>query len=88
MKKYKNLSYDNPEEYKHVPTRTLFYFIDIPHSDSIKNKKNYKNYYMKNNELKIKVNNRKNDFGPSVIYNDYEKFIEIVCDTIKKEKSE
>ena len=88
LKKYKNLSYDNPEEYKHLPTRTLFYFIDIPHSDSIKNKKNYKNYYMKNNELKIKVNNRKNDFGPSVIYNDYEKFIEIVCDTIKKEKSE
>lgn len=84
LKKYIKLSHDNVLEFMHTPTKTLIYLIDMPEIpfEKIKNYDDYKKYYQEN-EIEILESNTKYDFGSSVIYNDYNKFIDKIVHYIK-----
>ena len=79
------MSKDNIEHFFHTPTKTLLFVINIPEiTFKIKDKKEYVEYYLKLNSLKINLS--KNDYGSvsnSVIYNDYEKYIDKIIHYIK-----
>ncbi|PIF01890.1 MAG: hypothetical protein CR965_01160 [Paludibacter sp.] len=84
-KKYLVLSTDNIEHFFHTPTKTLLFIVKLPKIDKeIKSKKDYINYYLKLDKISIKIS--KNDFGDfnsSVIYNDYEQYIEKIVHYIQ-----
>lgn len=83
LAKYIKLSNDNILEFMHTPTKILIYLIDINISiEKIKNFADYKKYYEENN-IEIRENNTKYEFGNVVIYNDYNKFIDKVVHYIK-----
>lgn len=79
-KKYNILSNDNIESYIHTPTKTLLFVISLPwESVLFSNREEYNNYYK--TLSRIKINKSTKDFwnfNSSVIYNDYELFIEKV----------
>ncbi len=77
LTKYINLSNDNIDMYMHTPNKTLIYLIDIPDfSDDITNFSQYINYYQNKKSFTIKEGKEPYAFGNTVIYNNYEKFIE------------
>ncbi|MDR1697775.1 MAG: hypothetical protein LBR37_02515 [Erysipelotrichaceae bacterium] len=83
LKKYKKLSNDNVDIFMHTPNKTFVGVIHLPECGlEITNFTQYKAfYYGKKNE--IAWSNRTYDFGSSVIFNDYEQFIEKVAFFIK-----
>ena len=83
--KYIQLSHDNISEFMHTPNKTLLYLIDIPipEKDKIPNEKMYKKYYKSNNKFTITPHEATYDIGNTIIYNDYEKFIDKVMHYIK-----
>ena len=84
--KYKILSHDNSELTFHTPTKTLLFVAQIPQPpDSIETKEQYKVHYLSQKTINIKptMNFDKNDFGSSVILNDYEGFIKRVYHYVK-----
>lgn len=83
INKYLQLSKDNIDCYYHVPNKTLFYVVHLSSKgNAIKTKKDYNNYYL-SNSFSIENSKLKFSFENSVIYNDYEKFLEKVMYTIK-----
>lgn len=91
VKKYINLSKDNINYYYHTPNKTLLFIIHlpdiVPDNNHIFTHKDYINYYLKLNNINIKLSQAldiySNTFGSSVIYNDYSNFIEKVIHYIK-----
>lgn len=83
--KYIQLSHDNISEFMHTPNKTLLYLIDIPipEKEKIPNEKMYKKYYKLNNKFTITPHEATYDIGNTIIYNDYEKFIDKVMHYIK-----
>ena len=78
--KYIKLSNDNISEYLHSPNKTLLYIIkttNIDLSQSINMKREEWIKFMRNN-LSIQKSSQQFNFGNTIIYNDYEKFIEKV----------
>ena len=80
LEKYIKLSNDNISEYLHSPNKTLLYIIKTTNTDlsqSINMKREEWIKFMRNN-LSIQKSSQQFNFGNTIIYNDYEKFIEKV----------
>lgn len=81
LDKYIKLSNDNISEYLHSPNKTLLYIIKTTNTDlsqSINMKREEWIEFMKNN-LSIQKSSQQFNFGNTIIYNDYEKFINKVA---------
>ena len=85
LSKYLKLSNDNIEEYMHTPTKTLIYLVDIPDISlsKIKNEDDYVSYYTENSDFVVMENSEPYGFGNSVIYNNYNEFIDKVSHYIQ-----
>ena len=72
----------------HIPNKTLLYLVDFPPFDSntIKYKDDYINYY-KNIDIKLTPSLNNYQFGNSIIYNDYEKFINEIINYCKNKNT-
>ncbi len=85
VRKYLILSKDNVERFVHTPIKTLLFVVQLPQiKKEIKNKDEYKNHYLGLKKMKIQLS--KNDYGEfqkSVIFNDYEKYIDKIVHYIK-----
>lgn len=80
--KYIKLSQDNIKQFLHTPDKTLLYVVHIAETtQEIKNKQDYKNYYL-NNDFTIQLSQKQFLFDDAVIFNDYERFIEKVIFSI------
>lgn len=85
LSKYIKLSNDNIQEFMHTPNKTLVYLVDMPDIPlhSVRNNEEYITYYQDNNDFSVMKNTEVYGFGSSVIYNNYEEFIEKICYYIK-----
>jgi len=84
IKKYIILSNDNTSLYMHTPLKMLISLIDIPDhvNYEIKNKADYISHFNRK-DLEFKFSSSSFNFGPNVILNDYESFINKVNYYIK-----
>lgn len=83
LEKYILLSKED-NKYLYVPNGFLFYFVDLPElPDNIASRDSYRDYFLKLGDFKIKANKNIYEFGDLFIYNNYEKFINKVCQAIK-----
>lgn len=84
-KKYLVLSNDNIEQFFHTPTKTLLFVISLPNINTeIKNKNEYVENYKKMKSLTIKTSDIDyGTFNNSLIFNDYETYIEKIIHYIK-----
>lgn len=83
IEKYIEISNDDIGISYHTPNKTLFYLIDLPTiPNTVKNKTEYKEYYINNNDFIITTSENDYDFGELFIYNNYEEFINVLCTAI------
>lgn len=85
LDKYIKLSQDDIDCFYHTPDKTLLCIVHLSpdaESEEIKNKRDYENYYL-NNDFSLTYSAEPFDFGKSVIYNDYKKYIEKITHRIK-----
>lgn len=84
-KKYLILSKDDIQHFFHAPTKTLLFVVNLPDIDTeIKNKKQYVGYYKKLKNLTISSSTIDyGKFNSSVIFNDYEEYIDKIVHYIK-----
>lgn len=85
LKKYIKLSNDNIETFLHTPNKTLVFIVHIQDKNApakICDKQSYEEYYLQN-DFDMTVSALKFDFGNTIVYNDYEKFIDKVVHAIK-----
>lgn len=83
VEKYIVLSNDNIDKYYHTPNKTLIYIIHIPDCpEEIDTKDKYLDFYKQNFTIEL-TNKGYKTFGNSVIFNDYQTFINKVYHTIK-----
>lgn len=83
--KYLKLSQDNPKNYLHTPDKTLLMVVALPKMDltQVKNRVDYKHAYF---GVDVKLSNKiANDFGSTVILNDYDTFMNKISHRIKAE---
>jgi hypothetical protein len=84
-KKYLILSKDDIQHFFHAPTKTLLFVVNLPDINTeIKNKKEYVEYYK--NLKNLKISSSTIDYGKfnsSVIFNDYEEYIDKIVHYIK-----
>ena len=80
IEKYLHLSSDNIESFFHTPTKTLLYLVDFPKmKNNPHNSKEYNNFYLNEKDLNVKeATIQYSPFESTVIYNDYEQFVEKV----------
>lgn len=78
LDKYIKLSDDNTEIYMHTPTKTLLYLVDIPlfNGKKVETREEYKKYYTDLKGFSVTLCKEKYDFKSSIVYNDYENFID------------
>ena len=85
LKKYIKLSNDDIENFLHTPNKTLVFIVHIKEMNTgatILSKQEYEQFYLHNNfEMAISALNF--DFGNTIVYNDYDKFIQKVVYAIK-----
>ena len=80
--KYITLSEDNIDDFRHTPNKTLIYVVHVPDCDSAQNNDAYLRFY-RGGQFELTVSkNHYQSFGPAVILNDYETFMEKVYHTI------
>lgn len=84
IEKYLKLSQDDTTVYMHTPTKTLLFLIDTPPISltTVKNKADYVNYFLELNDFEIILCNDQYSFNNSVVYNDYENFMQKVVNYI------
>jgi hypothetical protein len=87
MKKYIKLSYDNVDSNLHVPNNTLIYVVHIndeADEQTINTQKKYLEYYKTNIPSVELSKNEYPEFNPngSVIYNNFEKFMDKVYQAV------
>lgn len=78
--KYIKLSNDNIDTYLHSPNKTLVFIVHIQDRnaiDKISNKQEYGNYYLQN-DFDMGISALSFDFGNTIVYNDYDTFIQKV----------
>lgn len=82
--KYVALSKDNTDMYMHTPNKTLLYVVHVPNNDNLLNKtsEEYMRYYRQCKQPIVLSDETYEDFGDSIILNDYTTFIEKVYHTI------
>ncbi len=86
--KYEILARDNPDNYFHTPNKTLLYVVHIPDTDQcISSKKDYIRVYSTLESLNVKGTSTpyqtlRSLQESTIIFNDYEKFIDKICHTI------
>ena len=85
--KYIALSKDNTGRFLHTPVKTLLFIIKFPNCNHniITTKTKYKRYYLNqipNSPIQLSININ-NDFGDTIILNDYEMFTEKITHYIK-----
>jgi hypothetical protein len=80
ISKYIKLSRENPQLKPHVPNKLLFLFINFqePREGTVVNFETYKQFYLQNQSAPTYIHNASFDFGNSLIFNDYERFIDEV----------
>lgn len=85
IEKYLKLSQDDTSVYMHTPTKTLFYLINTPQISiaSIKDKTDYVDYLLGLEDFEITLCTDRYSFKDSIVYNDYENFINKVVNYIK-----
>lgn len=87
LKKYIKLSEDNIDNFLHTPNKTLVFIVHIQNKNStfnIYNKQNYKDYYLDNeNDFDMIISELNFNFGSTIIYNDYDTFMQKVAYAIK-----
>lgn len=83
--KYLILSNDKVEHFFHSPTKTLLFVVSLPNIEKeIETKEDYIKYYLKLKDITINLS--KNEYGKfqnSVIFNDYETYINKIAYYIK-----
>lgn len=84
LDKYIKLSNDNIDVFLHTPNKTLVFIIHISDENtaSITNKREYKDFYL-NNDFEITKSDIEFEFGNTIVYNDYDEFIQKVAYAIK-----
>lgn len=84
ISKYITLSYYNTESYFHTPNKTLICVLNHPQRGDfeIKNHEDYIKYYQANRPKLTFSAHDQIKFGPNVILNDYESFMDKVYHTI------
>ena len=85
LKKYIKLSNDDIDSFLHTPNKTLLYIVHIQETNPaalIQNRNDYKEHYL-HNSFEFTALPSQYDFGNSLIYNDYNKFIQKVAYAIK-----
>ena len=85
VKKYIKLSDDNIDLFLHTPNKTLVFIVHIQDDiagEKINDKKDYQKYYL-SNDFSMKASKQTFDFGSTVIYNDYDTFIQKVVYSVK-----
>lgn len=85
LNKYIKLSNDNIDTYLHTPNKTLVFIVHIQDKNAatkITDKQEYENYYL-NNDFDMAISALKFDFGSTIVYNDYDTFIQKVVYAIK-----
>ena len=85
LKKYIKLSNDNVEMFLHTPNKTLVFIVHIQDQNvtaKIFDKQEYENYYS-HNDFDMVVSKLSFDFGNTIIYNDYDTFLQKVVYAIK-----
>lgn len=79
LHKYLALSKDNTELFFHTPNKTLLVVVKLPEFNAARNKSEYKALCAgKKLQYSQKFKQNAQDFGESVIFNDYEKFLDKV----------
>lgn len=79
LHKYLKLSQDNVDRFFHAPNKTLLLVVKLPKFSTARNKSEYKALCAhKNLQYSQIFNQNAQDFGESVIFNDYEKFLDKV----------
>jgi len=82
IEKYVTLSEDNPDVFFHTPNKTLIYVVHVPDAAGITNCNDYMEYY-KGLDFQSELSDfQYEEFGNTVILNDYERFREKVFYTI------
>ncbi|MCM1305941.1 MAG: hypothetical protein NC037_03150 [Bacteroides sp.] len=85
LKKYIKLSNDNIETFLHTPNKTLVFIVHIQDRNAsykISDKYDYEGYYL-HNDFDMTISPLSFDFGNTIIYNDYDTFIQKVVYAIK-----
>lgn len=80
--KYRILSKDNIDEYRHTPNKLLLYVIHIPDNDNLKTKEEYLSYYRTLKPVLTLSEKRYDEFGNVIIINDYNTFMDKVYHSI------
>lgn len=79
LHKYLKLSQDNVDRFFHTPNKTLLLVVKLPDFSTARDKGEYKMLCAKGNlQYSQKFKQNAQDFGESVIFNDYEKFLDKV----------
>lgn len=82
VEKYVVLSHDDVEVFFHTPNKTLVYVVHLPEHSGLSNREEYISFYKaKKENLQLSPTFQQN-FGSSVILNDYELFAQKVYHTI------
>lgn len=82
VSKYVVMSQDNTDVFYHTPSKTLIYVVHIPDNENLKTHDDYMSYYQ-SNPVTMEISDTLHDtFGPAVILNDYEYFMDKVYHTI------
>ncbi len=83
--KYLTLSKDNIECFLHTPTKTLLFVVSLPEiNKKISNKDEYIKHYLGLRKIDVQLSqNTYGKFQKSVIFNDYEKYMNKVVHYIK-----
>ena len=84
ISKYIRLSQDDIDVYMHTPTKTLFMLVDHHiTSNRIRTKDEYIAFYSDPKNISLGFAKDTYDFGDSVIFNDYPKFMDKVVNYFK-----
>lgn len=85
IEKYLKLSQDDASVYMHTPTKTLFYLVNTPQiaTDTVRNKEEYIRLLLGKEDFAITLCHDQYSFRDSVVYNDYESFINKVVNYIQ-----
>lgn len=82
VSKYTALAQDDIACFSHTPNKTLLYVVHIPDNENLTTLGEYLDYY-KNANYKMQLSEHQYaPFGPAVIFNDYETFMNKVYYTI------
>ena len=83
INKYAIMSTDNIDDFQHTPNKMLIFIVHVPDCGDIKTTDEYRDFYRNRNFSMTVSGNQYQNFGPVVILNYYETFMDKVYHTIK-----